>query len=170
MDFQQWILTEDIRITVTSNAIDDSELLVERVFGPGAVLLNSGYGGGITANGQDTDLGDDFMAYCGIFDHVMDSHPTENPEDDMAEWPPIGFTCEMQNEYHGDEAIPEERSAVRAAVSAIMAASIPEWRPRDAENIIVNADGTWCSPGTFDSTRGTWELSYGQMIVKVDAE
>lgn len=171
MGFQHWILTEDINVTVTSSSDSHRELLVERVFGPGAVLLTVEEDGIIRANGQDIDLGDDATAYWGIFDHVMDSHPTEKAGDDMANWPPVGFTCDMGAPDPASEAVsPYTRSAVRNAVAAILGATDDCWKPQDAENVIVNADGTWCSPGTFDSIYGGWVLKYNTVIVAVNTE
>lgn len=170
MGFQHWILTEDINITVVNNEDDQPELLVERVFGPGAVLLKMRSVGRILSNGQDIDLGDDTPAYWGIFDHVMDSHPTEKAGDDMANWPPVGFTCEMSADPATGTVPSANRSAVRAVVSAILSATDDCWKPQDAENVIVNVDGTWCSPGTFDSIYGTWQKKYSTMIVAVNTE
>jgi hypothetical protein len=150
MAIHQWILTEDIDIMVLHSEGDQRELLIDRVFGPGATVLKVTASGEITVNGLRKDLGDDAPAYRGIFDYVIDS--TNGP------WPEDGFTCRMCGSL--------TRRAVRSAVSVLLSAD-DSWTPRDADNIIVNTDGTWCSPGTFASIYGSWELGRTQMRIAV---
>src|SRR6202034_2843501 len=94
--FQDWILTEDIDVLVTTT---EPELLVSRVFGPGAVLLRMNSEGIITANGQSVDLGDDASGYWGIFDHVTQA---ANNQYKGCLAPPVGFHCEMPAETSDD--------------------------------------------------------------------
>jgi hypothetical protein len=98
MEFQDWILTEPIEITVTStdpgtedNDKVHTELLIERVLGPGAVLLRINWNGELSANGKYVNLGDD-SRYWSIFEHVDELGHTEI---DVWRPAPVGFHCEM---------------------------------------------------------------------------
>jgi len=156
--FEDWILTEDIDILVTTT---EPELLVTRVFGPGAVLLRMNSEMIISANGEIVDFGDDGPGYWGIFDHVIEAASVENGLK-------VGFHCEMTEDPENGVGF-YTRQAVRSAASALM--SVDDlWQPRDADNITVNADGTWCSPGTFDSIYGSWIINEGRMFVDINQD
>jgi hypothetical protein len=68
---QEWVLREAVRVTVTTVCHSVSEVLVERLELPGAVLLTLS-GSDLLFNGQRVET-EDFMAYLGIFDHVYDA-------------------------------------------------------------------------------------------------
>jgi hypothetical protein len=182
MDFQNWILAEDIEITVTSGRAEDDddreqhmELLVARVFGPGAVLLALESDGDIYSNGQYVDFGDDGPAYWGIFDHVKKALDVEHPG-----WHnPLGFACEMPGRT--DESVSFRLSnTIRAAAAALLApvfndsmrdlGSDSVWSSDWTDKILVYEDGTWCSPGTFDSTNGTWAMQDRMLVVVINPD
>lgn len=63
-----WVLNEKVKATVLAYAEDYTDLLIERLQGPGAAVLSIQSDGRILTNGTDVDLGDNFPSYLGLFD------------------------------------------------------------------------------------------------------
>lgn len=79
----KWILSENIRATVVYVEEDKSELLIERLHGPGAALLAVTADGRLLVNGTDVDVSDDFPAYLGIFDQFAEIRTRSHPGDSV---------------------------------------------------------------------------------------
>lgn len=63
-----WVLNEKTRTTVLAVSEERTDLLIERLHGPGACVLSVIADGRMLTNGQDVDVSDDFPAYLGYFD------------------------------------------------------------------------------------------------------
>lgn len=63
-----WVLNEKVKATVLEYAEDYTDLLIERLHGPGAYVLSVQSDGRMLVNNTNVDLGEDFPAYLGLFD------------------------------------------------------------------------------------------------------
>lgn len=67
-----WVLYENVKATVLDVSEGRTDLLIERLYGPGAAVLSITADGRMLTNNVDIDVSDDFPAYLGLFDQFAE--------------------------------------------------------------------------------------------------
>jgi len=211
-----WVLNEKTRATVLDFSEGRTDILIERLQGPGACVLSITADGRMLTNNQDVDVSDDFPAYLGYFDifsemgeHVQPGTSVIMDEENLVSEPDeslmgllyqidvlarrmtgmvepaeaLRYIREMLETLEtGDRAeksypIPYEGTLqelevrmLQKLVGTVLEFSADDilWDGEWNERVQITPDNHWVLPGTFGSDRGTWEITPGKVVIKVD--
>jgi hypothetical protein len=165
---ENWLWTETVKATVTSSidskgedSSDHTEMFVERIVGRGVYVLRCDWDGAITVNGQYIQEVNDSDPIRNMFYRVEVTAHDQGKTVGDNQAPLAGFICEL---------LPY-KTVVREAIGAKLALLDDLWRTTDTDNIIVEDNGTWLSPQSFDgSLTGTWRMLGNDVTITINSD